>query len=76
MAADCTPQTLITDSRCLAAAMGERQLLASIAYSLAVLAGSDTDPQSLITQSECLWTAMSERQLLAAVVYLQCQLNG
>lgn len=74
--ADCTPQALVTDSKCVFAALSERQLLASIAFNLATIAGASTDPAALSASSKCLFTAFSEKQLLAIIVYLQCQLNG
>lgn len=72
----CSPSELVDNSKCLFASMSERQLLASIAYNLAVLAGESTDPSNLVADSKCLWTALNERQLLASIVYLQCQLAG
>lgn len=74
--ADCDAQTLVTDARCLAAGMSERQLLAYIAYQLAVNAGEDPTAENLTELSRCLVAGMSERQLEAAIVWLQCQLNG
>lgn len=72
----CDPATLVDDSKCLVAGMGERQLLAYIAYQLAVNAGVDPTPETLVPLSKCLWASMGESQLLASIVYLQCQLNG
>lgn len=71
----CTPAELVSDSRCLAAGMTDTQLLASIAYSLATLAGSSTDPDDLVEQAGCL-NNLDEQTLLAIIAYQQCVLNG
>lgn len=71
----CDPATLAADSKCLLT-LGDRQLLASIAYMLAVDLGQDPAPANLTALGDCLATAMNERQLLAAIAYLQCQLAG
>lgn len=72
MAADCTPETLVADSRCLADGMYDHQLLAYIAYQLAVNAGQATTPANLIALGKCLADGLYDHQLLAAIAYLQC----
>lgn len=72
----CTPQDLVTDARCLAAALSDRQLLASIACILATQNGMACDATTLEAESKCLWSAMNERQLLAAIAYLLCTGGG
>lgn len=70
----CDAQTLVDDSECLVQGMSERQLLASIAYQLAVIAGSDPEPDALNEQAKC-FIHLSERQLLAIIAWLQCQIT-
>lgn len=72
----CDATTLTADSRCLAEGMFNHQLLAYIAYQLAVNASEDPTPQNLTTLGECISEGMSDHQMLAAITYLQCQLNG
>lgn len=71
----CTAQDLSTQGECLLT-LSERQLLASIAYQLAVAAGVEPTPAVLVGQAKCLSQAMGERQLLASIAYLQCQINS
>ena len=72
----CTPQELVTDARCLAAGLSDQQLLASIAFSMATLAGAaSTEPQALLDSAGCL-VNLSTQELLAIIAYQQCQLLG
>ena len=68
----CDPQTLITDSECLAEGMYDHQLLAYIAYQLAVNAGEEPTAANLLSLGKCLSAGMYPHQLLAAIAYLQC----
>lgn len=70
----CTAQDLSTEGKCLIN-LSERQLLASIAYQLAVNAGVEPTPAVLAGRAKCLM-ALGERQLLASIAYLQCKING
>ncbi len=72
----CTPQELVTDSRCLVAAMNDRQLLAAILCVLATQNDMACDAQTLVASSKCLWSAMSERQLLASIALTLCEGGG
>ncbi len=72
----CTPQELVTDSRCLVAAMNDRQLLAAILCVLATQNDMPCDPATLVASSKCLWSAMSERQLLASIALTLCEGGG
>ncbi len=68
----CDPQTLITDSECVAAGMYDHQLLAYIAYQLAVNASQEPTPANLTALGKCLADGLYDHQLLAAIAYLQC----
>lgn len=74
--AACDAQELVTPSRCLVQGMSQHQLLASIAYQLAVAASVDPSAANLVAQSKCLAQGMGDRQLLAAIAWLQCELAG
>lgn len=67
----CDADTLVDDSKCLAAGMGDHQLLAYIAYQLAVNAGESPTPANLSALGKCT-LHLSERQLLAVIAYFQC----
>lgn len=71
--ADCTPATLVANSVCLVQGMSEHELLASIAYQLAVSAGGSTNPATLVAQSKC-FISRSDRELLAIIALLSCEL--
>lgn len=72
----CTASALTSDSRCLVQGMSERQLLASIAYQLAVAAGVEPSPSVLIGQARCLAAGLGDHQLMAVIANLQCLING
>lgn len=71
--ADCSPAALVESSKCVSAGMSDHQLLASIAYQLAVASGGSTDPEDLVAESKC-FTHLGDRQLLAIIALLQCEL--
>jgi hypothetical protein len=75
-APDCSTQTLTTDGVCLVQGMSVHQLLAYIAYQLAVNAGQEPIASNLVNLSRCLAQGMGDRQLLAAIAFLQCELAG
>lgn len=70
MAADCTPATLMADAKCLLA-LSPHELLAYIAWQLAINAGVTPTPANLAARSACLRNA-DDHQLLADIAYLQC----
>ncbi len=74
--ANCTTESLVSDSRCLVDGMNERQLLAAILCVLATANNMECDATTLIADSRCLEMAMSERQLLAAIALVLCEGGG
>lgn len=73
MAADCTSATLVNESRCLAAGLFDHQLLAYIAYQLAVNAGQEPTTANLAALGKCLAAGLGDRQLMAAIALFACE---
>lgn len=71
----CDAETFVSDARCLAAGMSDRQLLAYIAYQSAVNAGESPTPANMASVARCLMY-LGERQLLAAIAYYACSGSG
>lgn len=70
--AACDPQTLATDAKCLATGLSTHQLLAAIAYFMAIDAGESPTPANLARLGKCL-NGLGDRQLLAIIAGLQCE---
>lgn len=68
----CTAAEIVDLSKCLAQGMSERQLLAYIAYQLAVNASVDPTPSNLVSLSKCIAQGLGERQMLSIISYFQC----
>lgn len=68
----CTVAELVADSKCLAQGMSDHQLLAYIAYQLAVNASEDPTPSNLVELGKCIAAGLGDRQMLSAIAYFQC----
>lgn len=68
----CTPAALVADAKCVAAGLSDHQLLAYIAYQLAVNAGESPTPANLASLGKCIAAGLGDRQLLSAIAYFQC----
>lgn len=71
----CDAATMASESRCLAAGMSDRQLLAYIAYQSAVNAGESPTPANIASVARCL-SYLGERQLLSSIAYFACLGSG
>lgn len=67
----CDADSLLAESKCLVTGLSDHELLAYIAYQLAVNAGVEPTPANLVSLSKCV-SSLYDNQLLASIAYTQC----
>lgn len=70
--ATCTPTALVDDAKCISQGLSDHQLLAYIAYQLAVNAGQDPTPSNLVHLGRCIAAGLGDRQIAGVIAYFQC----
>lgn len=68
----CDAETMLGDAKCLVS-LADHQLLAYIAYQMAVNAGEAPTKENIAALGNCLASALWDQQLRAAIALFACQ---